>query len=123
MAETNIGKAYAFFDCSASKIEIESLIPDIRRAVRTPSELELFLFQDFAELRGDSKLLDLVEEAKEAGMEYAMEAKYPNATNQKTADELACILNQIYQSDLFKKNENFRGGIFYEETRRYVERE
>jgi len=118
-----IGKAYAFFDCNASKTHINATLPDIRDAVQTPSNLELSLMKYFDNLKGDSEILNIAREAKEAGIRYAMEAKYPNATNQKTADELSAILNQAYQSPLYQENEQFRGWIFYEKNGQYVERE
>jgi len=118
-----IGKAYAFFDCKASKESIEALLPDIRDAVETPGELELSLMEDFNLLKGDSEVLGMAREAKEAGVRYAMEANYPNATNLKTADELAAILNQAYQSDLYPQGGKFKRWIFYEDNGQYVERE
>ncbi len=71
----------------------------------------------------DPKLSQIAKGAKEAGVRYAMQAKYLRATNQKTADELSAVLNQAYQSDLYKKGEGFRGWIFYEDNGQYVERE
>lgn len=128
---TGIGKAYAFFDCRASKEKIETELNYIRDAVETPRELELSLTENLDELigfRGALRLIDpnlsqIAREAKEAGIRYAMEAKYPNATNKKTADELSAVLNQAYQSDLYQKDEGFRGWIFYEDNGQYVERE
>lgn len=126
MVETSIGKAYAFFDCQASKERIESEIPYIRDVVQTPSELELSLIEGMdvlIGLGGFDSISQIAREAKEAGIRYAMQAGCPNLTNQKTADELASILNQAYQSDLYQRNEKFRGWIFYEENGEYLERE
>ena len=52
-----------------------------------------------------------------------MEATYPNATNHQTADEVASVLNQAYQSPLYQKGEQFRGEVVYNERGRYVFRE
>ena len=117
------GKAYAFFDCKASKGDIEKELPFIRKCVKTPSELELSLTEGTDALNGDNQLLQIAKEVKDAGIRYIMEATYSNATNRQTADELSSILNQAYQSPLYQEGEQFRGDIFYEENGKYVERE
>ena len=43
-----IGKAYAFFNCKASKGDIEGELPFIREFVKTPNELELTLMEGMA---------------------------------------------------------------------------
>lgn len=120
-----IGKAYAFFNCNASKREIEAELPEIRNCVKTPSKLELFLTEGVENLncKEDVKLKEVIDYAKKDGMRYAMEAKYAGATNKQTADELASILNQAYQSPLYKDKEQFSGGIVYENKEKYVFRE
>jgi hypothetical protein len=117
------GKAYAFFNCNASKGDIEKKLPYIRNAVQTPKTLELSLLEGTDTLTGDTKLLQITKEAKEAGIKYVMEATYPNMTNHQTADEVASILNQAYQSSLYKKGEQFVGEVVYKERGRYVFRE
>ena len=52
-----------------------------------------------------------------------MEATYPDATNIQTADEVAIILNQVYNSQLYQDGEKFSGEIIYEDKGRYVFRE
>ena len=118
-----IGKAYAFFNCDASKKGIEGTLPKIRKAVGTPSELELSLTEGMDPIRGDKKLMDLTREAKEFGMDYMLKAEYPGGTNIQTADELASMLNQAYQSPLYQANEPFSGQIVYKENGDYVFRE
>jgi len=58
-----------------------------------------------------------------SGVRYCLEATYENATNLQTADEVANILNQAYQSPLYKEGEHFRGEVVYEERGIYVFRE
>jgi len=120
------GKAYGFFDCSSSKEEIEAELPTIRHLAQTPSNLELFLTDDIRKVNCDGKLLSIVNEAKESGIpeyKYVMEAALPNATNEAVANELAQILNQAYQSSLYKEGEKFRGDVMYEKDGKYVFRE
>lgn len=126
MVETNYGKAYAFFYCEAPKREIEETLPTIRECVQTPSELELQLLEIAKELQiypSEPKLTQIIEEAKNSGMRYFLEAKYLGATNEKTADELSAILNQAYQSPLYQEEEPFRGAIAYEDKGEYIFRE
>ena len=74
-------------------------------------------------LTGDAQLLQIARDAKDAGIRYVMEATYSNATNHQTADEVASILNQVYQSPLYQKGEQFRGEVVFKERGRYVFRE
>jgi len=115
-----IGKAYAFFNCKASKGDIEKEIPFIRECVKTPNALELSLMEGMNALTGDTQLLQFVKEAKYAGRKYIIEATYPNATNHKTANEVASILNQAYQSPLYEKGEKFIGEVVYKNRGRYL---
>ena len=116
----NYGKAYAFFDCRASKEQIESEILTIREYAKTPSELELSLTEGVENLKGDKKLMIIAQKAKDSGMRYVLGAKYESATNKQTADEVASILNQAYQSPLYLDKEEFRGGIFYQDREKYI---
>ena len=52
-----------------------------------------------------------------------MEATYPDATNHQTADEVASVLNQAYQSQLYERGEQFRGEVVYKEKGSYMFRE
>lgn len=75
------------------------------------------------EIVNRGKIHEIAKDAKDAGIRYVMEATYPNATNHQTADEVASILNQAYQSQLYQKREQFRGEVVYKERGRYVFRE
>jgi len=118
------GRAYAFFNCNASKEAIEAELPTIRGLVQTPSELELSLTDNF-KLKDftDYKLRSIVKDAKKSGIKYLMTAKYPNGTNKRTADEVAGVINQAYQSPLYEPNEPFNGAIVYKEMGSYIFRE
>ncbi len=117
-----VGEAYAFFNCNASKREIEGELPKIRNLVRTPSRLELKLMEGMDQLKGDKGILEIASEAKEAGIRYAIQARLPGATNEGTADEVSGILNQAYQSPLYQDGEGFVGQIFYRDGNNYVSR-
>ncbi len=124
----DFGRAYAFFDCNASREEINEILPDIRDAVKTPKKLELSLVEEALSFIGynpfDPELFEISREASEAKIRYALRARAPsNMTNSQTADELAAILNQAYQSPLYQDKEPFRGWIFYKEKGKYVSRD
>ena len=112
-------KAYGFFNCNASKETIEAELPAIRTLVKTPSELELKLIEGTENLKGDSQLMSLAKEAKDSGIKYVLEATYTGATNKQTANETAAVLNQAYQSPLYKKGEQFCGDIIYKDNGNY----
>lgn len=118
-----IGKAYGFFDCRATKEQIEAELPTIRELTKVPSALELKLLEGFEALEGTPKFMEKVREAKEAGLKYVIDAALPNATNKTVADEVSVILNQTYQSPLYNEGEPFNGGIIYEENGDFVFRE
>jgi len=118
-----IGKAYGFFDSRTSKSEIEYELPTIRGLVKTPPEVELTLTEDLDNLRSDSDLMDIARDAKSRGIKYLLEGTFPGATNRKTADEIANVLNQAYQSPLFDEGETFRGAIVFEENGKYIFRD
>ena len=121
-----VGEAYAFFYCGASKKEIEKALPRIRELTQTPSELELTLFEGdeiVERTKRDSKLDYMADRARADGTNILMKGNYPNQTNVKTADELASILNQAYQTPLYQSGEEFSGGIVYKDKNEYVFRE
>lgn len=118
-----IGKAYGFFDCSASKTEIEGKLPVVREYTKTPSGLELSLIEGVENLKGDSKLMALAKEAKESGMRYVMKATYPDATNEKTSGELQALLINTSNSLFCMTDEHIRGEIVYKEKGEYLFRE
>jgi len=122
MAQKTQGKAYGFFDCDATKEEIQKEIPFIRKCVNTPNELELILTEDINSLNVDFDLLPITQELD---AKYVIEASYPDYTNEQTADELSAILNQAYQSPLYQEDERFRGEIVYKNKKNggYVFRE
>lgn len=118
-----VGKAYGFFDSKLSKERIEVELPSIRHAVRTPSRLELSLIEGVENLRGEPALMPIVREARNSGMRYGLEATYPGSTNKKTADEVADILNQVYQSPLHQDGKPVRWEIVYKDGNRYIFRD
>lgn len=139
----NYGEAYGFFKCNASNEEIKEYMPTILELAQTPSELELSLIEGIDKV--DSSLTHLVsklgkesqsstvelanllnkfgDEIKKLGINYVFQAKYPHATNVQTANELADILNQTYNSPLYKTREKFFGEIIYKDKGRYVFRD
>jgi len=75
------------------------------------------------DLKGDERLTALAQKAKQHGINYVLEATDPKGTNRETADELASILNQAYQSSLYQAKEPFKGAVVYEENGEYVFRD
>lgn len=119
----NVGKAYGFFYCDASKQEMETELPTIRELVGTPSQLELSLIEGMDNIKGDKRLTALAQEARQYSINYMLQATYPHGTNRDAADEVASILNQAYQSPLFETKKLYKGAIAYEENGEYVFRD
>ena len=118
--ESSVGKAYGFFDCNASKEEIEVELSTIRKIDKIPSKLELSLMEvnDLEKSRAvdpgllqfirqneiyatfPSKYKDLIKTAKPIKMtdlKYVIAAAYPNARNEEAANELGDVMNRIYR--------------------------
>ncbi|MDO8628468.1 MAG: hypothetical protein Q7R56_01815 [Nanoarchaeota archaeon] len=113
------GEAYGFFGCKATKQEIETTLPAIRRLGNVPSALELSLQEDPETLPGDDKLQAIAKEEKEKGCNYVLTARLPGSTHQTTSTELSVILNQAYQSPLYEDHEFFTGNIVFEKDGQY----
>ncbi len=116
------GRAYGIFYCSSPKEKIEAELPTIRELVKTPSQLELALFDCVESVTDDKKLIAIIQEAKHR-TNYILQATYPDRTNKDAADELAAILNQAYNSYLYEDRQLFKGAIIYKDNGRYVPRE
>lgn len=102
--------------------------PLLEGLVKTPKRLELHLSDEGLTLISpnslDSELLAIDKDARRADINYVLSAKsLPTMNNRQTADELASILNQAYQSPLYQDREEFRGKIVYKEMGRYISRD
>jgi hypothetical protein len=68
----------------------------------------------------DSVLAAIAVQFHDFGSIYAIRASLPKTPNRAVADELAPIMNQIYQSPLYYEGEPFRGIIAYFENGSYM---
>jgi len=136
------GVAYAFFDSPETREIIEKNLPMIRSMeyAQTPEELELTLSEGREGLTLDNKLtrelsiprdyrvipqgtgVDSPELRPLADTRYVLQARYPGATNEQAASELADITNFISWLDQ-RPGAHFRGAVLYEDKGRYVFRE
>jgi hypothetical protein len=113
---STIGEAYAFFDCDASKEQIEIQIPELRKMSKTPNNLQLLLQEGISGLKLDRTLVKQLnfpaeyrvasserrkvycgkEKRPLASMKYALRANCPGISNEDTASELSDIMNGIF---------------------------
>ena len=98
-----MGEAYAYFNGTYSKSDLEKELPNVRKLVETPNELEAIVTED-------------PENHKHSINQYCIKARHPQLSNGRTADELANMVNGLYSSRLYKKGEKFFGNIEYEEN-------
>jgi len=136
------GRAYAFFNCDASKEDIERAMPDIRQYAGTPEDLELRLYEETSELEFDEKLgyeIELPgdyrimtseqksnwdgerEEMPLKDLKYVLVAELPGADNRKTAEELGNVMD--YVPHLNRDETVFRSAVFCEEDDGYIYRD
>jgi len=122
---TNIGKAYGFFDCRASKEQIEGEIEYIRfsnQRYQVPSTLELSL-QETTDLRGDDGLMAVAGMAEKAGLNYVLEGTYSgpdrDATNLQTGLQLNALFNHLDRSSLFERGHQLRAEVVYKDRGEY----
>ena len=139
---TDVGKAYAFFDCDASKEDIKKSEPQIRGDAKTPKGLQMLLNEGISGLQIDGTLAKQIqypddyrvmsserlkqgykEERKPlASMKYVLIASYRGASNEEVANELGDITNVIHRR--FNRDQGmFRGAVVYEKNGEYQLRE
>lgn len=126
--DKSYGKAYAFFDCNASKKAIEAELPKARHYAEVPSDLELNLIEGTENLSRDAEAMKALEAAKKYSLsrlpksqregnsvtyQYALQAKLPNAANLSTANKMNRIMSLLYGHELYPKQEEFFGEIVY----------
>lgn len=131
----NYGRAYAFFDCDASKADVEDEIVKARYYAETPSNLELSLTEGEENLNGDADFINALAAAKKSSLSrlpksqrednpvsyrYALKAKLADETNLATANKLKNIMNLLYGKKLYTQGEEFFGEIVYQRGDRYV---
>ncbi|MDP2925861.1 MAG: hypothetical protein Q8N99_05810 [Nanoarchaeota archaeon] len=137
-----VGKAYAFFDCDASKQQIETSKPQIRSKAKTPKGLQMLLNEGISGLQLDEKLAEQIqypddyrtmsserikqgyEEERRplASMKYVLVANYEGASNKDAANELGDVMNVIHR--MFNEDQGiFRGAVVYEKNGEYQLRE
>lgn len=115
------GEAYAFFNCSASKEELNSEIPAIREEAQIPGNLELTLtttkelekaentdprlldyirnnqmYSTFSENRRELKAV--AQPYRMTDLTYVLKARYANKTNDEAAMQLGDAMNQVYRT-------------------------
>ena len=104
---------------------------DVARGLKTEWEVQakkkLLAFMQYAIGKGlimPSSAVDAIttDKAQSIGNLYVLRAEVPGAQNLSVANDLADIMNQMYQSPLFQKGETFHGAIaFYDKNfRNYV---
>ncbi|MCX6769555.1 MAG: hypothetical protein NT051_02630 [Candidatus Micrarchaeota archaeon] len=115
-----VGKARAFFNCSARPSVIRRALKIIKPAIDVPDAVQLKLGTvKKVHARKDPLLSEEKKDAVYFNIKYSLTAAYPGATNETAAGELVAILNQAYQSPLFKDGEKFVGKIFYEKDGKF----
>jgi len=119
-----LGKAYAFFYCSAPKADIEKVLPDARELAQVPNGLELTLREgiDLDNFKQDFQLVKLAQKAHEADNNYSITATLPYSTNKGTASNLVRVQNVLYASlqDKFHKDDaKFVGATIYRSGKGY----
>jgi len=116
--ENQEGRAYLSFGCKAPRAKVEAELLSIMDAVKTPRNLELSLTEDASHFKLDSPVI-----SRGPDRNYKVVATNPKATNKQTADRLAAIGNQLFQSPVYREEKPFKGNIVYEDRGKYVSRE
>lgn len=116
----NIGEAYAFFNCSSNYEVITEELPKIRKAIGTPSDLELTLIEGPENLTTkDEGLKEIIRQAMKIPLRYVLKGLQKEVSNRNVSDELSSILNQAYESPSYSEEEEFLGEVVYKENRAY----
>ncbi|MFA5887913.1 MAG: hypothetical protein WC852_04345 [Candidatus Nanoarchaeia archaeon] len=117
----NSGEAYGFLKYGGKIEDILKYIPAVRNSALTPPELSLTIIEgaENLETKSDSGLAELAERAKGANLNYVFKANLPNADNATTAGELGDMINQLYQTPLYKEGQEFFAEIAYKQDDKY----
>jgi hypothetical protein len=125
------GKAYSFFDCSAPKAKVEVELD----YVRAHSDLELTLTKGEEGIKGDREAMQALEASKRFSLSrlpknqregttvsyrYSLQAKLPNATNQRVANKMNNIMNFLYAQRLYAEGERSSGEIVYQRGNKWT---
>ena len=136
--DEKIGRAYAFFDCDASREQIDNSMPQLRHDAKTPEGLQTLLHEGTSELQLDNILSELIqypddyrvmskerikkpfeeERRSLASMKYVLVGDYKGACNKEVASELGDIMNLISYG-LNTDSDVFRGAVVYEKDGDY----
>ena len=111
-----VGIAYGLIGHSAPIRQVEAELQEVSEDTRHPSMLELSLREDL----DDIKDLDLREIARKVNPRYVVKATYLEATNEKTAEELAALLINTSQSLFCMTDEHMGFQVVYKEGRKPV---
>lgn len=98
-------KAYAFFEGPSDQELFRRQIPKIRSAVKTPNSVSTTLSRDLYNIR-DRAIARVARAAEDAGMNYTMVVDGRDAS-----DDAVALLNQAYNSDLYREGSEFRGEV------------
>lgn len=117
---TQIGEAYGFFDCATPKASLQVALPGIvQRSGARGLEVYLMEVKDLAKNGADSKLLETIfanriapsvpsgyvgdkEPRNIINLKYIIKG-VAKLENEKVADELGMVLNEIYLVHSFKE--------------------
>ena len=129
--QEKVGRAYSFFLHYGPRSDIVRDIPAARGLMQIPDELELTVMGDDVDdgLVNDSELKERIAhdpalgeitlKAVEAGMNYAIEARYKGASHRKAAMELEDAMHGIYMG-LYPEGADINGDIVYPRGNEYV---
>lgn len=117
--------AVCFFNCKASHKTIKEALRDIRVLVEPPRPtVNLYEYNPgkprlhlYEQKRNFNLPGTLRREARERGaleLRFALKATMPQNTSSEAADWLEGIMNQLFQSPVFREGEKFVSGIIHE---------
>ena len=139
-----LGRAYGFFDAKVPYEHLKQKLPEIKRMANSPSDLELTLtpgeptnetevLKNIAKAArvniiypsSDTRSLDdkrrQCENFRNKKFDYTIRADYLNHNPTETANELASVMNVIYQET--NPNKPFRSAIVFKQDGQYVSRD
>lgn len=114
------GIAYAAIHCRKTKDIINESLNSLKKAAKTPINLEMSLMDKNDLLKEDSDLEEFIERADISDLNYFFKAVYPNNSNEETAIELSHILMQANQSYLDEEGELWGVVTYKNQKNKYV---
>ena len=113
------GRAVGFFNSYQSRKAVKYYLPLIEQCTEMPAEVKVKT-TSAAKLKRNKRWRKIATDAHLNGERHVIKGRCAGCDGEGVAIEIKQILNQAYQSPLYKEEDEFRGSVHYIEGRGIV---